>query len=114
MRAAIALCTLALLAACGADAGVPSVTVDVNGVEVTCRAETGNLDPVACAEWASFMIPAAPDVARLVITRHPDPDAPCEVDAFDANGDVIVSNPDLPCRPLNPEPSAGNVFEMGE
>jgi len=51
VRAAIALCTLALLAACGADAGVPSVTVDVNGVEVTCRAETGNLDPVACAEW---------------------------------------------------------------
>lgn len=113
MRAAIAVAGLALMAGCGADAGVPSVTVDVDGVEVTCRAETGSLDPAACAEWATFMIPALPEVTRIVITRHRDPDVPCEVDAFDANGDVIASNPNLPCRPLNPEGS-GDVFEMGD
>lgn len=111
MRAAIAI-ALSLLAGCGADAGVPSVTVDVNGVEVTCRAETGNLDPAACGEWATFMIRTTPEAARIVFTRHPR-EGPCEVDLFDANGDVIASNPNLPCRPLNPE-SSGDVFDMGE
>lgn len=113
MRAAVAIAiALSLLAACGADAGVPSVTVDVDGVEVTCQAEEGSLDPAACAEWATFMIPAVPEVTRIVMTRHPR-EGPCEVDAFDANGEVIASNPNLPCRPLNPE-SSGDVFEMGE
>jgi hypothetical protein len=106
VRAMIASCGLALLAGCGADAGVPSVTVEVDGVEVTCRAETGSLDPAKCGEWGSFMIPAAPEATRIVITLHPGGER-CEVDAFDANGDVIASNPNLPCRPLDPESSAG-------
>lgn len=104
MRTAIASCVVAILVACGATAGVPSVTVEVDGVEIECRAETGSLDPDKCGEWGSLMIPAAPEVARIVITRHAGPNRPCEVDAFDANGDVIASNPDLPCRPLTPEP----------
>ena len=61
-----------------------------------------------------FMIPSVPGATRIVITRHPGPDGPCEADAFDANGDVIASTPNLPCRPLDPEASTGDVFEMGE
>ena len=53
MRTAIASSVFALLAACGATAGVPSVTVDVNGVEIECRAETGALDPDECGEWGA-------------------------------------------------------------
>lgn len=113
MRAAVAAGLLTLLAACGTDAGVPSVTVDVDGVEVTCRAETGSLDPAACGEWGSFMIPGAPQAARIVITRHPGGQR-CQMDAFNADGEVIASNPDLPCRPLNAEPSSGDVFDMGD
>ena len=113
MRALVAAGVLVLLAACGSIAGVRSVTVEVNGVEVTCRAEEGNLDPAACGEWATFMIRATPEAARIVFTRHPR-GGPCEVDLFDANGDVIASDPNLPCRPLNPESSAGDVFEVGE
>jgi len=111
MRTAFVIAVV-FLAACGATAGVPSVTVDVDGVEVTCRAETGNLDPVACAEWATFIIRANPEAARLVFTRHPG-SGPCDVDVFDANGDIIGSEPNLPCRHLNPEPSEGEVFDLG-
>jgi hypothetical protein len=112
MRAATAFGALALLAACGATAGVPSVTVDVDGVEVICRAEEGNLDPAACGEWAEFIIPTTPDAARIVFTRHPR-GGPCEVELFDADGHIIGDTANLPCRPLDPEGS-GEVFEMGD
>jgi hypothetical protein len=36
MRVALAYAALALLVGCGTDAGVRSVTVDLDGVEVTC------------------------------------------------------------------------------
>jgi hypothetical protein len=115
VRAAVAdfglLATLTALAACGANAGVQSVTVEVDGVEVTCRAETGNLDPAACGEWATFIIQANPEVARVVFTRHPRGET-CEVTLFDEGGAVIGNDRQLPCRPLNPEGS-GDAFDMG-
>ena len=88
------------------------MTVDVDGVEVTCRAQTGNLDPVACAEWAEFIIRANPDAARIVFTR-PSGSGPCDADVFGASGEIIGSDPSLPCRPLNPEPTGARGDAAG-
>jgi hypothetical protein len=112
MRAALASGLVAILTACGATAGVPSVTVEVGGAEVTCRAETGNLDPAACAEWATFIIRANPEAARVEFSRSRDGQR-CEVALFDADGHIIGREQTLPCRPLNPNGS-GEVFEIGE
>ena len=84
-----------LLTACGADAGVPDVTVTVDSVEVTCRAETALPDANACREWGRGLLGRQPDADRLVITRHPGGSL-CEVDYF-RDGHVELSVSPIPC-----------------
>jgi hypothetical protein len=85
-----------LVTACGADAGVSEVTVTVETVEVTCRAETALPDEDACREWGRGLLGRQPDADRLVISRHPG-DGPCEVDFF-RDGHVVLSVSPIQCE----------------
>ena len=85
-----------LVTACGADAGVPDVTVTVGTVEVTCRAETALPDADACREWGRGLLDRQPDADRLTIIRHPG-GGPCEVDYF-RDGHVVLSVSPIPCE----------------
>jgi hypothetical protein len=85
-----------LVTGCGADAGVPKVTVTVGTVEVTCRAETGLPDADACGDWGRRLVGRLPEADRLVITRHPR-DGACEVDFF-RDGHVVLSMSPIPCE----------------
>ncbi len=85
-----------LVTGCGADAGVPSVSATVGGVEITCRSETRLPTSTACGDWGRELLRMEPAATRAVITLHRGTDGPCEVDFF--GGDhVIRSVPDLPC-----------------
>lgn len=90
---------MCLATACGADAGVPSVSTTVDGVVVTCRAETGSLDATACGEWGLELLELHPDATSVAITRHPGAEGPCEVDFF-RDENVVESVLDIPCRAL--------------
>ena len=92
----VALC---LSTACGADAGVPSVSTTVDGVIVTCRAETGSLEATACGEWGLDLLVLHPDATSIAITRHPGAEGRCEVDFF-RDEHVVESLLDIPCRAL--------------
>jgi hypothetical protein len=104
MRVALAYAALALLVGCGTDAGVRSVTVDLDGVEVTCHVPTADIDPAQCRQWGAHLIREAPGAPELVITAVPS-GVPCHVEALDALGDVLVSIPNAPCRGAGPNAS---------
>ena len=82
-----------LITACGADAGVPDVTVTVGTVEVTCRAEAALPDADACREWGRGLLDRQPDADRLTIIRHPGGS-----DAGITPGRLLAAHPVRPPR----------------
>lgn len=105
MRRAIGLCAISLLAACGAEAGVSSLSVEVNGVEVRCRAEIPTIDWESCRKWGFEVLEMERSAASVVITQQPA-GGPCEVDFFTAAGDAFRSVQDIPCRRLGAAPGS--------